>query len=156
MAEKKEYKRKEQDDVRLIRIMGRDIRGDKKVLVGLTLIKGISWAFASALCKILKVDKKNTIQDLSKEQLAEIETFVKDPSLPTFMKNRQNDYDSGDDKHLTGADLKLQNEFDIKRMRKIRSYKGIRHGANLPVRGQRTKSNFRKNRRLNATGIKKK
>lgn len=156
MAEKKEYKRKEQDDVRLIRIMGRDIRGDKKVLVGLTLIKGISWAFSSALCKILKVNKKDTIQDLSKEQLAEIEAFVKDPSLPTFMKNRQNDYDSGEDKHLTGADLKLQNEFDIKRMRKIRSYKGIRHGANLPVRGQRTKSNFRKNRRMNSTGIKKK
>jgi small subunit ribosomal protein S13 len=155
MAEKKQIKI-EQDDVRLVRILGRDIRGDKKVAVGLTLIKGISWAFSNALCKILKVDKQKHIQELSKEELEAIETFVKDPSLPGYMKNRQKDYEDGEDKHLSGADLKLQNEFDIKRLRKIKSYKGVRHGANLPVRGQRTKSNFRRNRRNAATGIKKK
>jgi len=156
MAEKKEYKKIEQDDVRLVRILGKDVRGDKKIQVGLTLIKGISWAFSNALCKLVKIDKSKHIQDLTKEELEEIDTFMKNPGLPNYMKNRQKDYASGEDKHLSGADLKLQNEFDVKRMRKIKSYKGIRHGANLPVRGQRTKSNFRKNRRLNATGIKKK
>ena len=45
--------------------------------------------------------------------------------------------------------------FDIKRLKKIKSYRGIRHAANLPVRGQRTKSHFRSNRRK-GTGIKKK
>jgi small subunit ribosomal protein S13 len=154
--EKKEYKKIEQDDVRLIRISGKDIRGDKTVQVGLTFINGISWAVANALCKILKIDKGKHIQDMTKEDLEAIDGFMKNPSLPNYMKNRQKDYETGKDKHLSGADLKLQHEFDIKRMRKIKSYKGIRHGANLPVRGQRTKSNFRRNRKNNATGIKKK
>jgi len=56
---------------------------------------------------------------------------------------------------LLGNDLELSTEFDIKRLRKIKSYRGIRHMAGLPLRGQRTKSNFRKNRRKGA-GIKKK
>ena len=63
------------------------------------------------------------------------------------MKNRQKDFDNGEDVHLNGADLKLKKEFDIKRLRKIKSYRGIRHGAGLPTRGQRTKGNFRKNRK---------
>jgi small subunit ribosomal protein S13 len=51
--------------------------------------------------------------------------------------------------------LELQKEFDIKRLKKIKSYRGFRHMSGLPCRGQRTKSNFRKNRRKGA-GIKKK
>ena len=71
------------------------------------------------------------------------------------MLNRQNDFESGEDKHLTGSNLELRKEFDIKRLKKIKSYKGLRHSSNLPMRGQRTKSNFRRNRRKGA-GIKKK
>mgnify|MGYP003994385531 CR=1 FL=1 len=55
-----------------------------------------------------------------------------------------------------GIDLKLRKEFDIKRLKKIKSYKGVRHNYNLPVRGQRTKANFRKNRKKSgAKGAKK-
>ena len=56
---------------------------------------------------------------------------------------------------MTGTDLELQTEFDIKRMKKIKSYKGVRHSAGQPVRGQRTKSHFRKNK-AKSGGIKKK
>jgi hypothetical protein len=48
--------------------------------------------------------------------------------------------------HKIGADLKFTQENDIRFMKKIRCYKGIRHSMGQPVRGQRTKSNFRKNK----------
>ena len=73
------------------------------------------------------------------------------------MKNRQKDFEDGENKHISGADLKLRREFDLKRLKKIKSYKGVRHSHGLPVRGQRTKANFRKNRKKSgATGAKKK
>lgn len=154
-SEKKKYIRKEQDNVSLIRILGKDIRGDSKVGSALTRISGISWTLANAICKILKLDRKQKIQNLSKDELLEIEEAIKNPSIPTFLKNRQKDLETGNDRHLSGADLKLRKEFDIKRLKKIRSYKGIRHTANLPVRGQRTKGNFRRNRKKSVAATKK-
>ena len=153
--EKKKYVRKEQDDVSLIRILGKDIRGDDKVGSALTKINGISWTLANAICKILKLNRKQKIQDISKDKITEIEESIKNPEVPAFLKNRQNDLETGEDKHISGADLKLRKEFDIKRLKKIRSYKGIRHNANLPVRGQRTKGNFRRNRKKSVAAAKK-
>ena len=51
--------------------------------------------------------------------------------------------------------MDLKKDFDIKRLKKIKSYKGFRHSSKLPLRGQRTKGNFRKNR-AKSVGIKKK
>ncbi|MCK5320998.1 30S ribosomal protein S13, partial [Candidatus Pacearchaeota archaeon] len=147
MANEKKYAAKEQEDKILIRILGKDVRGDKELFIELTRIQGISWTFANAVCKVLKIDKSLKIQDISDKDIVKIEEFVKNPSIPGFLKNRQKDFEDGEDKHLSSIDLKLRREFDIKRLRKIKSYKGIRHGAGLPVRGQRTKSNFRKNRK---------
>ena len=154
--EKKKYVPKKEDDVTLMRVLGKDIRGDIKVRVALTKIDGISWAFSNAVCKVLGLDARQRIQDVSKADLTKIEEFVKNPEVPGFLKNRQKDLESGEDKHIGGSDLRLRKEFDIKRMKKIRSYKGIRHGANLPVRGQRTKGNFRRNRKPSVAAGKKK
>jgi small subunit ribosomal protein S13 len=153
MAEKKDQRKQEQD-FELVRILGKDIIGSTKVFAGLTKIKGISWAIANAICKILKLDKKMQIGDLSDEDIKKIEDFMKNPEFPDFIKNRQKDFDNGEDLHYYGSDLSLKNEFDIKRLKKIKSYKGIRHTAKLPVRGQRTKSNFRPNKGKSG-GIKK-
>ena len=154
--EKKKHMRKVEDDVTLVRVLGKDIRGDKKLGAALTQINGISWTIGNAICKILNLDRSQRIQDVSKEEMAKIEAFIKDPQVPAFLKNRQNDLETGEDQHVSGADLKLRKEFDIKRMKKIRSYKGIRHTANLPVRGQRTKGNFRRNRGKSVAAAKKK
>jgi len=156
VEEKKKYVPKEQDDVILVRIMGKDIRGDIKIGPALTKISGISWTFANAICKILKLERKKKIQDIEKEELSRIEEFIKNSSVLGFLKNRQKDIEDGEDKHISGADLKLKKEFDIKRLKKIKSYKGIRHNANLPVRGQRTKANFRRNRKSSVAATKKK
>ena len=158
MAEEKQKARKqEQEEITLVRILGKDLYGNKELLVGLINIAGISWSLSNALCNILELDRKKRIQDLSKEEIAKIETFVADLKIPSFLKNRQNDFDTGENQHILGADLKLKKEFDVKRLRKIKSYRGTRHQYGLPVRGQRTKANFRKNRKKSgAVGVKKK
>lgn len=138
----------------LVRILGKDLRGDKKLVSELTKIKGISWSLSSSICKALKIDLDTKVSEAPVE---EIEKFMKDPQIPKFLKNRQKDFNDGSDTHLIGADLKLRNEFDVKRLKKIRSYRGHRHTLGQPVRGQRTKSHFRTNRRKSgAVGVKKK
>ena len=140
---------------KVVRILSKDIEGGMDVYVGLSKIKGISWAVANAVCKILEIDKKRKIGSLTEEEIKKITDFVKNPKIPNYLLNRRKDFETGEDKHLIGSDMELQKEFDIKRLKKIKSYKGFRHSAGLPLRGQRTKSNFRTNRRKGA-GIKKK
>lgn len=152
MAEKKNP---EEEKV-LIRVLGKDVRGDSKLKTELIKIKGISWAFSNAICKSMGIDGNKKVQDINRKDLDKIEEFVKNPEIPSFLKNRRKDFDSGEDKHLIGSDLKLKNEFDVKRLRNIRSYRGARHAVNLPVRGQRTKANFRRNRKPSVASAKRK
>jgi len=140
---------------KIIRIMQKDIEGKMKLYPGLTKIKGVSWSLSNAACKKLGIDGNIRIESLTESEIKKIEEFLKNPDIPTFLKNRQKDFDTGEDSHLTGSNLELRKEFDIKRLKKIKSYKGYRHVAGLPVRGQRTKAHFRKNRSKGA-GIKKK
>ncbi len=154
MEQIQENKEKEYRE-RVIRILSRDIEGKMSLYAGLTKIKGISWTLANAICKTLGIDKKRKIGSLSNEEIKKITEFVKNPKIPGYILNRRKDFKTGEDIQLVGSDLELQKEFDIKRLKKIKSYRGYRHSAGLPVRGQRTRSNFRKNRRKRA-GIKKK
>ena len=127
----------------LIRIMSTDIPGNKKVIYGLTRIKGVSYSFSNAVCNALKLDPDKIVSELTESEIQKISDFIKNPSLPAFMLNRRWDYETGQNRHLTLTNLELQKEFDIKRLRKIKSYRGWRHAIGLPVRGQRTKSHFR-------------
>ena len=140
---------------RIVRILSKDIEGKTNVYAGLTQIKGVSWTLSNAICQILGIDKKKKIGALTDEEISKISDFVKHPDLPVYIFNRRKDLESGEDKHLVGNDLELTVEFDIKRLKKIKSYRGSRHMLGLPMRGQRTKSNFRRFRRKGA-GIKKK
>jgi len=147
--------REEKHEERIVRILAKDIEGNMKLYAGLTKIKGISWSMANAICKTLKIDKNKRIGALTKEEIERITNFMKNPEVPKYIKNRSQDFDTGEDKHLIGSDLELKKEFDIKRLKKIKCYRGLRHSVGLPSRGQRTKSNFRKNR-ARGVGIKKK
>jgi small subunit ribosomal protein S13 len=145
------------EEATLIRVLGKDIRADKNVIVGLTKITGISWAFSNAICKILQIDAQKKVSELTQEDLEKIEKFMKNPKVPAYLINRQKDFSDGENKHIIGADLRLRTEFDIKRLKKIKSYRGIRHNLGQPVRGQRTKSHFRTNRKKSgAVGVKSK
>jgi small subunit ribosomal protein S13 len=149
----------EQEDKRfsekMVRIMSEDIEGAMKVYPALTKINGVSWSLANAVCNVLKLDKNRKIGSLTEDEIKKITEFMKNPQIPEFLFNRNRDRESGKNMHLTGTNLELQTEFDVKRLKKIKSYKGVRHAAGLPVRGQRTKSHFRKNK-TKSMGIKKK
>lgn len=145
----------EKHEGRIVRILAKDIEGETSIYAGLTQIKGISWTMSNAICKKLNIDKKRKIDSLSEAEIQKIGDFIKKPILPRFLMNRQNDFETGESTHLLSTDLELKNEFDVKRLKKIKSYRGLRHASNLPVRGQRTKSHFRTNRRR-GSGIKKK
>ena len=147
--EEKKYEEK------LIRILSKDIDGGLNVYVGLTKIKGVSWSLSNAICKSLNLDKKKKIASLTKEEIDKINDFLKNPKMPVYLLNRRVDVETGEDKHLVGSNLELQKEMDIGRLKKIKSYRGLRHSAGLPLRGQRTRSHFRKNKRK-SVGIKKK
>ena len=139
---------------RVVRILQTDIDGNKAIYVGLTKIKGVSWSLAHAVCNKLSLDKNKKVASLTKEEIQKVEEFIKHPHLPVFLFNRRKDLDSGQDMHLLGSDLDLRKEFDIKRLKKIKSYKGLRHALGQPVRGQRTRSHFRQKGK--AVGVLKK
>jgi small subunit ribosomal protein S13 len=149
----KEIQQRSQE--RVVRILSKDLEGKMKVYPGLAKIKGVSWAMSKAACESLKIDRNRKIGDLTDKEIETISSFLKNPSVPSHLLNRRKDLETGEDSHLLGADLELKTEFDIKRLKKIKSYRGVRHTLGLPMRGQRTKSNFRKNRRK-GSGIKKK
>lgn len=155
MEQKKvQHKPQDQETDILVRILGQDIPGSKRVYVGLTRVKGISWAISNALCLHLAIPQAKRISDLSKEEIKKIEETAQSLPVPDYLKNRRFDPESGESKHLFGTGLDMRKDFDIKKMIKIRSYKGIRHTLKLPVRGQRTRAHFRK--RGGAVGIKRK
>ena len=58
--------------------------------------------------------------------------------------NRRKDFETGKDAHYITTDLDMKKEFDVRRLKKIRSYRGLRHALGQPTRGQRTRSHFRK------------
>ena len=162
--EKEEKERKEEKDKKehrpviqeesLVRIAMTDIPGKIAVYAGLTRVKGISWTISSAVCKKLNIDKKRKISTLSEQEIEKITSFIKNPQLPSGLLNRRKDFETGVDKHLITTELDLSREFDVRRMKKIRSYKGVRHMLGQPVRGQRTRAHFRKGRSVGVTRTK--
>jgi len=141
---KQEFKPKQEIEEILVRIAGYDIPGSKQLLVGLTKIKGVGWALSNAACIKLKLDKKRKVSELTKDEIKKIEEFLKNPNIEPYLMNRRKDIETGETKHYIGADLEMKKDFDIRRLKKIRSYKGVRHTSGQPVRGQRTRSHFRK------------
>tara|TARA_Y100000034_G_scaffold28004_1_gene33649 strand:+ start:120 stop:599 length:480 start_codon:yes stop_codon:yes gene_type:complete len=155
MEEELKQQKTEEKEERIIRILSTDVRGNMSTYAGLAKIKGVSWALSNAVCKKLGLDKRKRIGELGEKEMEKITEFLKNPDVPKHLLNRRKDIESPEGKHLLGATLELTKEFDIKRLKKIKSYRGVRHTSGLPVRGQRTRSNFRKNRAKGA-GIKKK
>lgn len=146
MAEKQEKKKEEKKEIKeesLVRILSTDIPGNKNVYAGLTRIKGVGWSFSHALCHSLNLDSDRKISSLNVDEIRKISEFIKNPKLPEFILNRRKDVETGKSSHLIGTDLDLKKEFDIKRLKKIRSYRGLRHATGQPTRGQRTRSHFR-------------
>ena len=131
----------------LIRILGNDIPGEKKTLIGLTQVRGIGYMFANSILQILKVDPDSRIGTLSQENISSIEEMIQDPksaNFPTWFLNRQKDVETGDDLHLLTSDIAFNIRNDIEREKGVFSWRGYRHMYGLKVRGQRTRCTGRK------------
>ena len=137
----------------IIRVANTDIDGNKKLYSGLRKIKGFSFMFSNAICNSLGLDKKKPIGTLTEEEIKKIEGMVANPNLPKWLLNRPKDYDTNQDRHVVSGQLNLVKSFDIKRLQEIKSNRGLRHAWGLPLRGQRTRSNFRKGK---SVGVSKK
>lgn len=133
----------------IVRIAGADIKGENQLFTSLQRIKGVGGNLANAVCRVHNLDRNRKVGSLTATEIKRIEETLKNPikfGIPSWILNRRRDLETGEDRHLVGPDLKFTQEQDIKRMMKIKSYKGVRHMFGLPVRGQRTKSSFRKGR----------
>ncbi|MDO8740676.1 MAG: 30S ribosomal protein S13 [Candidatus Woesearchaeota archaeon] len=131
----------------LVRIMQTDLDGNKAIAMAIRKIRGVNFMLSNAICRMANVEKTKKAGDLSDEDVLKLETVIRDPlkfKIPVWMLNRRKDYETGSDMHLFAADLDFAKGNDIKILKKIKSRRGIRHTAGLPLRGQRTKSNFRR------------
>lgn len=155
--DKKQMRETAQNYVSLVRIVQTDIPGNQNIFAGLTYIKGVSWSFSNAICRILNLNPQKKISELNEKEIETITKFLQNPhSLPKFLLNRRKDFETGEDSHLIGTSLDMKKEFDIRRLKKIRSYRGLRHATGQPTRGQRTKSHFRTKGKKRAVGVQKK
>ena len=145
-----EHDQKSQSDFRhIVRIANTDLDGAKAIGTTLRQIKGINFRFANLIFYLAKIDRSKRTGDLAEDELKRINDVINAPlkfGAPHWMLNRRKDSETGEDKHLITVDLTFTQDNDIKMMKKIKSYRGVRHILGQPVRGQRTKSNFRKNK----------
>lgn len=140
----------------IIRFAGSDIQGSQPVTYALTNVKGIGIKLANAIVEKSGVDPETRMGFLSSADVEKIQDIVTDPvkyGIPDWLLNRRKDIETGKNIHLLGSDLVFQNKNDIDQMKKMRSWKGIRHSYGLKVRGQRTKTTGRAGK---AMGVKKK
>ena len=125
-----------------VRVRNTDLDGTKAVHIALTGIKGIGPHTSRTITALAGVDPHavlGKLDDGSVERIANaVETYTE--QVPDWMVNRQKDVYTGEVRHLLGPDLTMMNDDDVNRMRKMRSYRGIRHETGQKVRGQRTKS----------------
>lgn len=157
IEEKKEGKPKPAKPVRavkkeirvLVRILNTDLDGEKPLGRALTGVKGISHSMSKAICIVSGFEPSIKLGSLKEEEIQKIENIIREPlkfGIPAFLINRRRDMETGKDLHISAVDLETARKFDIQRMVDMKTYKGVRHMLGLPVRGQRTRSSFRKGR----------
>ncbi|MGI0072252.1 MAG: 30S ribosomal protein S13 [Nitrosotalea sp.] len=139
----------------IVRIAGKDIPGTKKIIIGISQIKGMGYNFAKAILDILKINPNSNVGFLTEPQVEQIEKAMKNPSsvnIPPWFLNRRKDMDSGNNLHLITSDIDFNVRNDIEREKNMNSWRGFRHTYGLKVRGQRTRCTGRKG---GAVGVRK-
>jgi len=107
----------------MARIAGINIPTDKHIVIGLQSIFGIGQTRSKLICETLKLDPSTKVSELAEDQLESIRVAVS--------------------KFEVEGDLRREVAMNIKRLRDLGCYRGIRHRKSLPLRGQRTKTNAR-------------
>ena len=122
----------------MARISGVDIPREKRVIVSLTYIHGIGPTSAQRIIEAAKVSPDTRVRDLTEDEVNRLRAMI----------------DGG---YKVEGDLRREVSMNVKRLMEIGSYRGVRHRRNLPVRGQRTKTNARQRRGSRKTvGVRRK
>ena len=121
----------------MARIAGIDLRLDKRVEIALTDIYGIGRVRSSSILATAKVDPDRRVRELTEQEVSRIRQVI-------------------DRQGRAEGDLRKEVQMNIKRLIEIGSYRGMRHRRNLPVRGQRTRTNARTRKGPRGMAIKKK
>jgi small subunit ribosomal protein S13 len=111
----------------MARIAGIDIPREKRVEVALTYIYGIGLTSSQRILAQTNVNPDTRVRDLTEEQVNRLREVI-------------------DRRYKVEGDLRRELAMNVKRLIEIGSYRGLRHRRNLPVRGQRTKTNARQRR----------
>ena len=122
-----------------MRVSGVTIRKQKRVVISLTYVKGIGLTSSQKILSLAGIDESTRVKDLSQEQEDKIRAII-------------------EGEYKTEGDLRREVGANIKRLKDIKAYRGVRHAKKLPTRGQRTKTNsrtLRGNKRNLATSGKK-
>ena len=109
----------------MARIVGIDIPRNKKIAYSLCYIHGIGLSTALKICEKAKIDTEKRVQDLTEKQIVTIREIINDSDM-----------------NVEG-ELRSFNAMNIKRLKDVGAYRGLRHRRGLPVNGQRTKTNSR-------------
>jgi small subunit ribosomal protein S13 len=108
----------------LARIAGVNLPNQKRLEIGLTYIYGIGQPTAQKICAALGLSSDTKVRDLTEDEVAKLRDYI-------------------DQNEQVEGDLRRERTQAIKRLQEIGSYRGMRHRRNLPVHGQRTKTNAR-------------
>jgi len=108
----------------MARIAGVDLPRDKRVVIGLTYIYGIGRTASSQILDKAAISEETRVKDLTEEEVSKLRQIIESD-------------------HTVEGDLRREIAMNIKRLKEIGCFRGIRHRKNLPVRGQRTKTNAR-------------
>jgi small subunit ribosomal protein S13 len=116
----------------MARIAGVDIPRDKRVEIALTYIYGIGQTTSQQILEATQIDRSVRVKDLDENQLTRLREYI-------------------DRNYTVEGDLRREVNMNIKRLMEIGCYRGLRHRRNLPVRGQRTRTNARTRRGVKRT-----
>ncbi len=111
----------------MARIAGVDLPRNKRVEIGLTYIYGIGRYSSNEILRKAGIDPDKRVKDLTESEVAALREII-------------------DRDYVVEGDLRREVQMNIKRLIEIGSYRGLRHRRNLPVRGQRTRTNARTKR----------
>ena len=135
----------------IVRLGDTDLSGRKNVVYALTGIKGVGFTLAKAIVSVAKINPKSKLGELNEKEIEKLKKIIKEPAkygIPTFLLNRRKDYATGKDLHLIGDEIDITKKSDIQRLMRIKTWRGLRHAAGLPVRGRRLRGTFRRGRRI--------
>jgi small subunit ribosomal protein S13 len=110
----------------MARISGVDLPREKRIEIGLTYVYGIGRVRSVKILEAAQVNPDTRVKDLTDEEVSRIRDVI-----------------DADTEHLVEGDLRREVAMNIKRLKEIGCYRGIRHRKGLPCRGQKTKTNAR-------------